>query len=526
MIFFNQIFYKTHSNFPLFYLRNPFASSKNSNSFHKNLPSKLIHNDDEYSLSIGLPGYNIPWSHSILVFLALILASLIHEFGHALAAALEKISINGAGAFITFIFPGAFVNLNNIELSNCDLIPRMRILCAGVWHNLVLCVFTVSTVKYLLPIIFKIAYFRGICVVDMPKVLRGGIIPGDEILSINNCYSNDHTLEEFQSCLIKEDLNNYGVCIHNTNLTAGYYTANLEFINSELKHKISSLDESINNLNNNIKSLKKQLSSASQHKNSNPSHYHSIKNNLDTHVNNLNNINLNVEKYEQEIENNSNYLNTHQSKHNLINVGSYSSCSNCNIDSHTLCYAHHNYETSRQIHINNLNQIRLEHDIDVTHLINNLHGSKSNTLSKSLASSTAEDKFTNNHQTNDKNNNSNLKVCLNVRQALKNNRCNDNSPCTENFTCMKLLHQDNQKLISILIANGKSHDDPDHNSNSKSSTSSDSSSDTDITPILYFGSMKEFLNEMVLTNYCSRVPLLLPVFLPDILRLENFSNYE
>ena len=35
--------------------------------------------------------------------------------------------------------------------------------------------------------------------------------------------------------------------------------------------------------------------------------------------------------------------------------------------------------------------------------------------------------------------------------------------------------------------------------------------------LLYFGNIKNFLNEMILTNYCSRIPVLLPTFLPDLL---------
>ena len=351
-----------------------------------------------------------------MVFLALVIAGLFHEFGHALAAALEKISINGAGAFITFIFPGAFVNISSIELSNCDLLPRMRILCAGVWHNLFLCVLMVSMVKYLLPACFRVGYYRGICVIDMPRVLRGGTIPGDSILQINSCYAADYSLEEFEACLLKEEAHDYGHCIPNKNITNGHYTANLEM----------------------------------------------------TNVNQYNGL---VMK-------------------DPVNLGSYMSCDICEKDGHTLCYSEY------------------------------------------LSSSSSEQSLKIQDSENQ------LKVCLNVRQTLLSSRCNGNKECSDGFTCMKLNHARNQKLISVIIGNKKPHDaakeassaseggrePPDHDEEKetagpkgKSSVSALRGHSEEYTPLLYFGNIRTFLSEMILTNYCSRVPVLLPTFLPDLL---------
>merc|ERR1712048_797797 len=54
---------------------------------------------------VGIPGWNLPASHAILVFFALLVSGVFHEFGHALASAREHVSIHGAGVFLTYIFP-------------------------------------------------------------------------------------------------------------------------------------------------------------------------------------------------------------------------------------------------------------------------------------------------------------------------------------------------------------------------------------------------------------------------------------
>jgi len=364
----------------------------------KNYPNK----ETDFTLQIGIPGYNIPWSHAILVAVTLLIAAAFHEFGHALSAANETVTINGAGVFLAYLFPGAFVNISNIELSNTDLMPKMRILCAGVWHNLCLCVAMVTLIKYLLPICIYFGYYRGICVIDVPKVLMGGLVPGDKITRINKCFTSDiqnefqselfppqnSGIKSFYNCLLADEFADYGHCIQSKNVSIAYNNALL------------------------LKNKDKSKFSTSQ-----------------------------------------------PSSKSALNNGSFSTCNICEHDEHVLCYSEIDSKLSLQIQNSQFEISNIE-DVE------------------------------------------SLRICLNVREALIADTCNNNRSCEPDEKCLKLVHPRNQNIIAISIDNG-AHD--------KLTAAS--------RPILYYGSINTFLQELHLTSYCSRIPVLLPTFLPSLLIL-------
>jgi S2P endopeptidase len=53
----------------------------------------------------------------------------------------ESVPINYAGIFLYFFYPGAFVNFSDQYFNKCSLIKKLRILCAGVWHNVIIFLF-------------------------------------------------------------------------------------------------------------------------------------------------------------------------------------------------------------------------------------------------------------------------------------------------------------------------------------------------------------------------------------------------
>jgi len=201
-------------------------SEKNLDADHSSINSKTGSVDHATGLVVGIPGWNLPASHAILVFFALLISGMIHEFGHALASAREHVSIHGAGVFLTYIFPGAFVSISTIELANCDLLPRMRILCAGVWHNLILCI-TSALMVFSAPIFLKVGYYEGVCVVQSPDVLKGGLLPGDRIIQINQCRAD----QDLFGCLRKEGGSshymNRGYCVDKGNLTIDHQSCDI-----------------------------------------------------------------------------------------------------------------------------------------------------------------------------------------------------------------------------------------------------------------------------------------------------------
>ncbi|CAG8662120.1 5735_t:CDS:2, partial [Cetraspora pellucida] len=96
-------------------------------------------NDENNQVFIPvIPGITLPISHFWYYLLALLICGIIHEAGHALAAANERLNIKSTGIFLYILYPGAFVEFDLNELKELAPLRQLRIICAGVWHNAVL----------------------------------------------------------------------------------------------------------------------------------------------------------------------------------------------------------------------------------------------------------------------------------------------------------------------------------------------------------------------------------------------------
>ncbi|KAH9855522.1 hypothetical protein C2E23DRAFT_813672 [Lenzites betulinus] len=87
-------------------------------------------------LQLIIPGLTTPLHHLPLLLVALITTQVIHECGHAVAAALDAIPLTSAGLGITVILPSAFVSFPSEETESLAPRPRARLICAGAFHNL------------------------------------------------------------------------------------------------------------------------------------------------------------------------------------------------------------------------------------------------------------------------------------------------------------------------------------------------------------------------------------------------------
>ncbi|ORX78987.1 hypothetical protein BCR32DRAFT_294703 [Anaeromyces robustus] len=166
-----------------------------------------------------IPGINLPLWHIGYYLLATFLSGIIHEFGHAIAALSENISIYSTGAFFYIVFPGAFVNMDDHLLSLLKPFHQLRIFCAGVWHNVwlcILCYILLITMPYWL-----IGYSQSnneLYVLDVNKnsPLYGYVHKGSIIHSINDQpipYGNDGFEIMLRQSLIKNPINHPGYCI-------------------------------------------------------------------------------------------------------------------------------------------------------------------------------------------------------------------------------------------------------------------------------------------------------------------------
>ncbi|KAI0368501.1 hypothetical protein BV20DRAFT_1022387 [Pilatotrama ljubarskyi] len=128
------------------------ASSLYTRSVDRNLPSnsgahhKRSVDEDANSalheahaapaLQLIIPGLTTPLHHLPLLLVALLTTQVIHECGHAVAAALDSIPLTSAGLGLTLILPSAFVAFPTEETESLPPRSRARLISAGAFHNL------------------------------------------------------------------------------------------------------------------------------------------------------------------------------------------------------------------------------------------------------------------------------------------------------------------------------------------------------------------------------------------------------
>ncbi|KFD54604.1 hypothetical protein M513_04549 [Trichuris suis] len=158
-----------------------------------------------------IPGVNMPWCHVPLLFFVLALCATFHEFGHAVAAMNEDILVDGFGFIFFLIFPGAFTDLNRYDLKQCSAFKKLKVYCAGVWHNLCLSAVASLLLRLNWPADDKnigvmIHGMDGLSLAAFPYELADGEI----IYSINGCRSDN--VESWLSCLDGFDMEKPGYC--------------------------------------------------------------------------------------------------------------------------------------------------------------------------------------------------------------------------------------------------------------------------------------------------------------------------
>ncbi|KAG0722203.1 Membrane-bound transcription factor site-2 protease [Chionoecetes opilio] len=137
-----------------------------------------------------VPGINIPMQELPHYFVTLLLASLIHEAGHAFAAVQEDVHVNGFGFLLMFILPGAYVDVPTEEIRALTPFRQLKILCAGVWHNIVLVVLALALAlasPYLLQPLYHSGTGLTVLHITRDSPARGvmGLEAGDVITAVN-----------------------------------------------------------------------------------------------------------------------------------------------------------------------------------------------------------------------------------------------------------------------------------------------------------------------------------------------------
>ncbi|KAI8815801.1 peptidase family M50-domain-containing protein [Fimicolochytrium jonesii] len=136
-----------------------------------------------------IPGVNLPISSLPFYFGALLFAGVTHELGHGIAAIIYKTPVQSSGLFLAAIYPGAFVSLHEPSLSLLAPLQKLNIICAGVFHNVVLGIAAVVGL-YTLAAVLSPAYMtvnEGVVVLNVmsESPFVGHLAPGAMVFALN-----------------------------------------------------------------------------------------------------------------------------------------------------------------------------------------------------------------------------------------------------------------------------------------------------------------------------------------------------
>lgn len=133
-----------------------------------------------------VPGVNLPLWHAPYLLLAAAIATVVHEAGHALAAAADgEMRVVGVGGFLALFLPGAYVRIEGVD--DAGRWRALKVWCAGAWHNIVAAV-VAAAATLALPLLLLPVYSAsgGALVVGVPQssALAGYLHPGDVIVGL------------------------------------------------------------------------------------------------------------------------------------------------------------------------------------------------------------------------------------------------------------------------------------------------------------------------------------------------------
>jgi len=182
------------------------------------MSNQSLSNEIDIGFEIMLPGVNLPIDEIGYYIAALALSSVTHELGHGIAAVLEDVPVTGFGIYIFLIFPIAYTELGADQMNSLRIWRKLRVMCAGIWHNVTLSV-VFYTIFLSLSTIFTPLYNVNIGVSitniksDSKLVGEKGLQANDVITHINDCQVKD--IDSWYGCLIESIRQQPAYCISN-----------------------------------------------------------------------------------------------------------------------------------------------------------------------------------------------------------------------------------------------------------------------------------------------------------------------
>ncbi|TKR68242.1 hypothetical protein L596_024249 [Steinernema carpocapsae] len=170
---------------------------------HHRIPS-VHHRVSQQGLTPIIPGVNIPWTHMPIFLGVLVVAGVVHELGHAMAAVGANVAVNGFGVFFYAVYPGAFTEIDTDGLNRSSSIQKLRIYGAGIWHNLVFALLGYLLLAATPTLLFPLfTTGNGVTVTGVNSLsgLTGpsGLRRGHVVEAINGCPVK--TVDEWKKCV-------------------------------------------------------------------------------------------------------------------------------------------------------------------------------------------------------------------------------------------------------------------------------------------------------------------------------------
>ncbi|CAI2168812.1 19800_t:CDS:2 [Funneliformis geosporum] len=176
--------------------------------------SHHVNNNEDHQVFIPvIPGVTLPISHLIYYLIALLICGVLHEAGHAIAAYCEFVPINDSGIFLYIFYPGAFVSLSGQFLDRCSSTKKLRIFCAGIWHNAVIFLLGSLILNYgIIRWSMSLTGYRsvegtGVSVISVEENtgLAEILYPSTLITKIDDYELNDASLERWSTYLLQNN---------------------------------------------------------------------------------------------------------------------------------------------------------------------------------------------------------------------------------------------------------------------------------------------------------------------------------
>nr|SVE85575.1 EOG090X08FA [Daphnia pulicaria] len=182
----------------------------------------MTNKKEEAMLQPVVPGVNLPSYDLPYYLITLLVCTVVHEAGHAIAAVSDQVPLVSIGLILWLIIPAAFVELPTSNVVGLSPWKQLKIYCAGVWHNIVLSAMAFA-VLMMLPILL-IPLFQsgaGVSVVNLNAYSTDGhhdFQVGDQLTQINDCHVTG--VESWRLCLTAVLLESSGFCLDNSYLAS------------------------------------------------------------------------------------------------------------------------------------------------------------------------------------------------------------------------------------------------------------------------------------------------------------------